>query len=74
MRERQTDMTDKDFKLYKLLYDLHVDSTDCVQCEYFFDCSRLGRDCLYNEDFMLCEDTKAFLIEKVSEIHKIMSK
>lgn len=67
-------MTEKDFKLYNLLYDLCVDSTDCTQCEYFHDCSRLGKGCLYNEDFTLCEDTKAFLIKKVSEIRKIMSK
>lgn len=67
-------MIDKDFKLYDLLYDLYVDSTDCTQCEYFRDCGRFGRDCLYNEDFTLCEDIKAFLIKKVSEIHEIMSK
>lgn len=67
-------MTDKDFRLYDLLYDLYVDSTDCTQCEYFRDCGRFGRDCLYNEDFTLCEDIKAFLIKKVSEIHEIMSK
>lgn len=67
-------MTVKDLKLYNLLYDLYVDSTDCTQCEYFHDCGRLGRDCLYNEDFTLCEDIKAFLIKKVSEIRKIMSK
>lgn len=69
-----SDMTVKDFKLYDLLYDLYVDSTDCTQCEYFHDCSRLSKGCSYNEDFTLCEDTKAFLIEKVSEIRKIMSK
>ena len=61
-------------KIYDILYDLYVDDTDCTQCAYFNDCTFLGHDCLYHEDFMGREDIKEFLTKKAQEIYEIATK